>query len=400
MKDVLPTGKLGKVYFLLDAFPALGGVETVVENNCVNLNQQGIPSEVLASFNGGGFTSHNKITYFNPLQRIIVKPLLLGDSSARNILKNLPFLVIKKLGLVQTLQRITQRFFIYRLTHKISDRDVLVVCRSDIFHELRKNSVFRNRAHLTLGQYHTSITPPGPTAGLFTSDDLTSTDYQGFLVLSERDRDYLVQLTQKPVRFFPNFTTVGSFKPSTHEKRVTVISRHVTSKRVDKAIEIFSQVATQENSLEDWYLDIYGDGPEHLTLRQLAASLPQNISARIYFHGVKPPQEAFKKSSLLVSLSELEGWHMVIAEAAAASVTSLAMDVSGGVQTLSKATEGTLIPANDFEGFRVKLKDLLTHHDRLIEAGHKSRIGIETYDSSRIGAILLDSIETFKGAQR
>lgn len=393
-------GKLGKIYFLVDAFPALGGVETVVENNCLSLNQQGIPSEVLASFNGGGFISENKVTYYNPLQRISAKPLLLGNNSFANILKNLPFLVIKKLALTQILQRITQKLFIHRLANRISGRDILVVCRSDIYHDLCKNPAFKNRSHLTLGQYHTSVVPPGPSAGLFTAEDLVSNDYQGFLVLSERDKNHLAQLTQKPVMFFPNFTTVNRFTPSTHKKRITVLSRHVASKRVNKAIEAFSQIATQENCLGDWHLDIYGDGPENLSLRQQATSLPEQISSRIHFHGVRPAQEAFKDSSLLISLSELEGWHMVIAEAAASSVTSLAMDVSGGVQTLTTATKGTLVPANDFDSFLEKLQDLLTHHDKLIEAGHKARIGIETYDSSHIGPTLLDCIDAFKGEEQ
>lgn len=91
---------------------------------------------------------------------------------------------------------------------------------------------------------------------------------------------------------------------------------------------------------------------------------------------------------------------MVIAEAAASSVTSLAMDVSGGVQTLTTATKGTLVPANDFDSFLEKLQDLLTHHDKLIEAGHKARIGIETYDSSHIGPTLLDCIDAFKGEEQ
>jgi len=164
--------------------------------------------------------------------------------------------------------------------------------------------------------------------------------------------------------------------------RVLAVGRLTQIKRFDLAIDAFAQAA-----VAGWQLHIIGDGDHEPVLRRRISqvgSCDTDGSPAVVLRGRLPvaamPAE-YAAAQLLIVTSEHEGFGMVIAEAAAAAIPTVAFDVSGGVRSLVQHNyTGKLIPAGDLPAFATALRSLMLDPPRRHELGRAARRTIHTLD--------------------
>ncbi len=110
--------------------------------------------------------------------------------------------------------------------------------------------------------------------------------------------------------------------------------RLVPVKRVDLLIDAFAAIAAER---PDWDLVLIGDGPLRA---ELETRVPAQISERVKWLGFCEVDEvrlAFRAADVFVLPSDFEPWAVVINEAAAAGLVTVASDVVGAAKDLVKS---------------------------------------------------------------
>lgn len=119
-------------------------------------------------------------------------------------------------------------------------------------------------------------------------------------------------------------------------------------KRVDRLLRIWAQAQSQ---LPSWKLLIVGDGPQRKMLECQSKDLKLE---RISFEGEqKDVKKYYDKASILCLVSQSEGWPLVLTEAQACGVISIAFDCCGGVNEIlsPNGVNGFLVNAFDEDDF-------------------------------------------------
>lgn len=96
------------------------------------------------------------------------------------------------------------------------------------------------------------------------------------------------------------------------ERKVLIVARmHERQKNITEALNIWKEIMKQPD-LQDWTLEIVGDGPHREQVEKAARGLGvRNVS----FHGYRDPRPYFEKSAIFMMTSRFEGWPMTINEA-------------------------------------------------------------------------------------
>lgn len=172
--------------------------------------------------------------------------------------------------------------------------------------------------------------------------------------------------------------------------RLVVLGRLVPHKRVELAIDV---VAGLVPTLPGLRLDVVGGGDWLPELRAHAART--GVSDHVVFHGhVDEVTKAHLLGRAWVQLlpSSMEGWGLVVMEAALASTPTVAFADAGGVGESVRDGETGLL-ADDVDGFVGAARRLLTDHElrrRLGRAARERARGFD-WDSTAAGfAVVLD----------
>ena len=123
------------------------------------------------------------------------------------------------------------------------------------------------------------------------------------------------------------------------EPRFLVLGRLVPHKRVEKALECWPRV----RAVTGGSLVVAGDGPELERLRSLA-------TPGVEFTGYLTEEEKAHQLGaawVLVHPAHHEGWGMVVIEAAAAGVPTVAFDVDGVRDSVDRDVTGLLVHDDD-----------------------------------------------------
>ena len=131
-------------------------------------------------------------------------------------------------------------------------------------------------------------------------------------------------------------------------KRVVVLGRLVTHKRVDLALSAVARLG------DDVRVDVVGRGPERERLEAHAAAL--GLGDRVSFHGFLPSGElaaVLGRAAVHVCASDAEGWGQTVIDAAAWGVPTVARDVPGLRDSIRSGETGWLVPDD-------------SDHDRLV----------------------------------
>ncbi len=135
-------------------------------------------------------------------------------------------------------------------------------------------------------------------------------------------------------------------------------------KRIDRVLRIWAMI---QDRLNDWNLEIVGDGPDRKELEQLSAKLKLK---RISFKGEhKDVQQYYDKASILVLTSQSEGWPLCLTEAQASGVIPIAFACSSGVEeVINKSGEyGFTVECFDENKFAETLINVTSLHKKDID---------------------------------
>jgi glycosyltransferase involved in cell wall biosynthesis len=162
---------------------------------------------------------------------------------------------------------------------------------------------------------------------------------------------------------------------------LVAVSRLVPHKRIEHAIDVVAKLARRWPDLR---LEVVGQGPWGEVLRAHAAE--RGVADRVTLHGWVDEQakhEILARSWLHLCPSVKEGWGIVIMEAAAHGVPSVAYRAAGGVaESIVDGRTGLL--AEDFEDFTNRVDGLLADGLRRTEMGlaGAARAGNYSWDRS------------------
>ena len=119
-------------------------------------------------------------------------------------------------------------------------------------------------------------------------------------------------------------------------------------KRVHRIIETWALI---EDCFPDWRLTIVGDGSERKNMEKLANDL--NLR-RVSFEGFQRPEPYYKRASLLVLVSEYEGFPLVLAECMSFGVVPVVYGSYSAVYDIIKSGVNGMVVAPQDDGFHAE----------------------------------------------
>ena len=152
-------------------------------------------------------------------------------------------------------------------------------------------------------------------------------------------------------------------------KKITVISRIDSEKRIDLMIEIVNDVFKKYGH-KDWKFEIYGAGKFNNASKKI---LEQND--QIVYKGVTyDPLPILLNSSLTLNTSLYEGYPLSIIEGFACGLPVISFNYSDTAsEQIIDNYNGFLIKMDDIESYKNKLNLLLTNNDLLEELSINSK---------------------------
>ncbi|SDL26688.1 Glycosyltransferase involved in cell wall bisynthesis [Nonomuraea maritima] len=154
--------------------------------------------------------------------------------------------------------------------------------------------------------------------------------------------------------------------------RVLGVGRLEGVKRFDRLISAFARCGAPP----PWQLHLVGDGGERERLRAHAER--EGVADRVVFRGAVPAArmpEEYLGAAVVGLTSEHEGLPVVLLEAGAHGVPSVAFDVSGGVRSAGPV----LVPPRDVDAFAAELGRLVGDRQERARLGAEARARAEAF---------------------
>ena len=184
--------------------------------------------------------------------------------------------------------------------------------------------------------------------------------YDAFVVLTDEDAALWRKLPNMHIISNMNENN-DTIKSKLCNKRVIAVGRLDGQKKFERLINIWKEVC---KNIDDWHLDIFGQGPDENMLINLIKSY--NLSDSITIH--KPSTTIFNeysKSSILAMTSVYEGWGLVLTEAMSCGVPCISYACKCGPKDIIKnGINGFCIEQDNKKDFVEKL--LLLMHDKTL----------------------------------
>ncbi|MFI7618494.1 glycosyltransferase [Nonomuraea terrae] len=154
--------------------------------------------------------------------------------------------------------------------------------------------------------------------------------------------------------------------------RVLGVGRLEGVKRFDRLITAFAR----SGAPRPWQLHLIGDGSERERLRAHAER--EGVADRVVFRGPVPAarmSQEYLRASVVGLTSEHEGLPVVLLEAGAHGVPSVAFDVSGGVRSAGPVP----VPPGDVDAFAAELGRLVGSRAERLRLGAEARARAEAF---------------------
>jgi glycosyltransferase involved in cell wall biosynthesis len=166
--------------------------------------------------------------------------------------------------------------------------------------------------------------------------------------------------------------------PKSEHPSLLVLGRLVPHKRVEIAIDT---VAALRHEMPDLRLTIAGRGWWERQLRDYAKRI--GVSDSVDFAGfvsVQERHELYSRSWVSLVPSVKEGWGLVVVEAGAHGVPSVAFDGAGGVtESIVDGRTGLIARADDISDFIAQTRRLLTDHGLRDRQGAEAAVEAKRY---------------------
>lgn len=187
----------------------------------------------------------------------------------------------------------------------------------------------------------------------------------------------------------PNCISINAERPQYKEKIVVWVGTFDYSvKRPDNMLRIWRQV---ESKHSDWWLLMLGDGPSWEEMKELSKSLGlQQVS----FEGRVPPEEYYKKSSILCVTSVHESFSLVTLEAQRVGCVPVLNNAFSPASLLIQDGEnGCLVPAFDNNAFANTLDSLMSNPMKLEKMGLKAVESVKRFSFDVVYAQWLNELK-------
>ena len=203
-------------------------------------------------------------------------------------------------------------------------------------------------------------------------DEKTVRKFDRFVVLTEEDKAYWGNLPN--IMVIPNaISGIPAETALLENKKVIAVGRYAYQKGFERLVDAWYLLASR---FPDWKLDIIGDGEERPLLEQ-----------RIHFYGLdrqvtltRPTQEigkVYQEASILASSSRYEGLPMVLLEAQAFGLPTVAFQCKCGPKDIvSDGINGYLVPEGDIAGMAQRLEILMK------DEALRKRMGLKAKESA------------------
>lgn len=194
-------------------------------------------------------------------------------------------------------------------------------------------------------------------------------------------------------RVIPNHAAICSARASVRtNSSLVAVGRLVRQKGFDLLIEAFAKIAPAHSG---WNLTIWGEGEERKALEKQRDNL--GLNGRVYFPGVTSEQGSWTANAdLFVLSSRFEGWGLVIGEALAAGIPTIAFDCDfGPSEMIIHNQTGLLVPPADVEALAKELDRMIrnpTLRKRLAAAGPSA---MRRFDAESIADQWVDLLKQF-----
>jgi glycosyltransferase involved in cell wall biosynthesis len=163
----------------------------------------------------------------------------------------------------------------------------------------------------------------------------------------------------------PNGVDAGFFSPPVSQPEVVdgpfrflFVGRFHAQKNLPFMLEQIA-ILRSESGAELW-LDMVGDGPQRTELEALAQRA--GLAERVVWHGWcdrERLREQYQAADCMLNLSVYEGMPNTVLEAMACGLPVVATDILGNNEVVADAETGFLVPPNDGEATRRRLRQLL-----------------------------------------
>lgn len=203
-------------------------------------------------------------------------------------------------------------------------------------------------------------------------DEKTVRKFDRFVVLTEEDKAYWGNLPN--IMVIPNaISGIPAGTALLANKRVIAVGRYTFQKGFERLVDAWHLLASR---FPDWNLVIIGDGEERPLLEQRIRSYGLDRQVTL----TRPTQEidkAYMEASILASSSRYEGLPMVLLEAQAFGLPTVAFQCKCGPKDIvSDGINGYLVPEGDIAGMAQRLEILMK------DEALRKRMGLKAKESA------------------
>jgi glycosyltransferase involved in cell wall biosynthesis len=157
---------------------------------------------------------------------------------------------------------------------------------------------------------------------------------------------------------------------------IVAVGRLGPEKGFDLLLQAFARVAP---SFQDWDLEIWGEGPDRVSLETLRNRL--GLDGRARMPGTTQDiHTRYLEADLFVLASRFEGFPNALCEAMSHGLPAVAASCSGGVRDIVRpGIDGILVPPEDTDALAEALADLMSDPARRASLGEAARQVVDRF---------------------
>lgn len=184
------------------------------------------------------------------------------------------------------------------------------------------------------------------------------------------------ELNTSNAHVIPNPLWINAVEESAlSAKKLVVLGRHNYQKGFDRLFEAWKIVSAKHR---DWELEIYGEDNPDYDIKAMAAAL--SLDRIIFKKPVKDVAVAYADAAINLLPSRYEGFGLVIIEAAAFGVPTVAFDCPVGPgEIITNNKNGLLIPDGDIKAFADAVCRLIADESLRKELGEGAKVMSQRY---------------------
>ena len=215
-------------------------------------------------------------------------------------------------------------------------------------------------------------------------DERIARKFDRFVVLTEEDKGYWGEMPN--ITVIPNAAVfVKNKRSDLTVKKVIAAGRLDYQKGFDRLIQAWEMVQ-RDGKFADWILNIFGQGEWHDMLEDMIVG--KGLCDSLYIN--KPTNgiwDEYVNSSILVMTSNYEGFGMVLVEAMACGVPTIAFDCKCGPRDIiDHGKNGLLVPDGDISGLAEAMMRLMADEEERRAMSRNALKVVDTYSEEAVMA--------------